>query len=506
MNYLAITLLIGAASHGLGLDIDENSIKIDLSNSKLTEIQDFKDYAFLEEIDLSNNDVTEIQSTVFKDNLQLKRIDLSGNKKLEFPKLGSFLESVAQELNLSNCDLRKIPGNAFDDLLNLQQLDLSENPIDFEDSDAFGTMGHFPQTVIVSKITEAGLKNVCRVPKMTIVILDESKNITCSQYVQRDVLENVDESNNLMDDGVIEDNHLDIMMSDAGNDESLEGSGDAQDVDSTPIIANDDVEKYMEDVEEDVKDEDTSIPVQLAQGEELEVDSKEVNKDDETRMDEVLQVTEDAIRETTLDNANESMGGDLEEEEEDSADTAIDPIIPTAFGTRGNFGSETEVVEENEKSKEVDVSDGGAVKVQEGDLQSSNTHAEIVTAVRATNSRNEDIKTDASTTPSSSSNIAVTLVIAVIVVGSVAVSYKCWQKHKKPRYDAVNGATTKEDPNEGKELKEIKVEAEKKPLMPDVQPDEVEELCDCTAKEVINEPEKHTIPPMDDDDDEQPKK
>lgn len=87
-------------------------------------------YPKVEKIDLSKNDITYVKDSVFLENLNLTRLDLSGNSNIVIPEYAPLLISnTIRELSLADCNISHLPYTLFDGVQNVEEIDVSRNPL-----------------------------------------------------------------------------------------------------------------------------------------------------------------------------------------------------------------------------------------------------------------------------------------------------------------------------------------------------------------------------------------
>lgn len=87
-------------------------------------------YPEVEKIDLSNNDITDVKDNIFSENLNLIRLDLSGNKNIIIPSFSTLIISDSiKQLSLADCNIEELPYLLFDGVQNVETIDISRNPL-----------------------------------------------------------------------------------------------------------------------------------------------------------------------------------------------------------------------------------------------------------------------------------------------------------------------------------------------------------------------------------------
>ncbi|MCB0738195.1 MAG: leucine-rich repeat domain-containing protein [Bacteroidetes bacterium] len=118
------------ATNLLTLLMNQASKKLNLSQNRfnLTGV-DFSQFSEVEELDLSNCRISELPKGI-EYMPRLKKLNLSGNKKLNMSKTLFKLSELKslRELNISGCGIVELPAEIYH-LRSLKQLNLDHNPI-----------------------------------------------------------------------------------------------------------------------------------------------------------------------------------------------------------------------------------------------------------------------------------------------------------------------------------------------------------------------------------------
>ncbi|EEB11471.1 leucine-rich alpha-2-glycoprotein precursor, putative [Pediculus humanus corporis] len=115
-----------------------------LSNVSLTEIEQnaFEGLKKLKLVDISRNDLRKLFVDTFK-HTKLNRLNLEGNKNLEIPENGPFLNAkFLTSLSLKNCNIQHFSGSTFGQVPELIHLDVSHNLLKSLPEEIFTPLKH----------------------------------------------------------------------------------------------------------------------------------------------------------------------------------------------------------------------------------------------------------------------------------------------------------------------------------------------------------------------------